>query len=129
AWRPFGTNMVWGSVSRAVRTPSRFDRDLINPGVLAGGPDFDSEDLVAYEVGYRTQPTISSSLSISVFYNVYDDLRTVEASTPAIFPLVVRNNMKGETFGIEAWGSYALAEWWRINAGLSTLHKDLRLLP
>jgi hypothetical protein len=85
AWRPFGADMIWGSVSRAVRTPSRFDRDLINPGVLAGGPDFDSEDLVAYEAGYRTQPTISSSLSISVFYNVYDDLRTVEASTPVIF--------------------------------------------
>jgi iron complex outermembrane receptor protein len=102
---------------------------LINPGVLAGGPDFDSEDLVAYEAGYRTQPTMSSSLSISVFYNVYDDLRTVEASTPVIFPLVVRNNMKGETFGIEVWGSYALSDWWRVNAGLSTLHKDLRLVP
>ena len=129
AWRPFGADMIWGSISRAVRTPSRFDRDLRNAGVLAGGPDFDSEDLVAYEIGYRTQPTRSSSLSVSAFYNVYDNLRTVEASTPAIFPLVVSNNMKGETFGIEAWGSYALADWWRINAGLSTLHKNLRLVP
>ena len=129
AWRPFGTDMIWASVSRAVRTPSRFDRDLINPGVLAGGPDFDSEDLLAYEAGYRTQPTTSSSLSISVFYNVYDNLRTVEASTPVIFPLLVRNNMKGETFGIEVWGTYALSNWWRLNAGLSTLHKDLRLVP
>jgi iron complex outermembrane receptor protein len=129
AWRPFGADMFWGSVSRAVRTPSRFDRDLMNPGLFAGGPDFDSEDVVAYEAGYRTQPTNSSSLSISVFYNVYDHLRTVEASTPAVFPLLVLNNMKGETFGIEAWGSYALADWWRINAGVSTLHKELRLVP
>ena len=63
-----------------------------------------------------------------MFYNVYDHLRTVEASTAVIFPLVVRNGMKGETFGIELWGSYALSGWWRIDAGLSTLHKDLRLV-
>jgi iron complex outermembrane receptor protein len=54
-------------------------------------------------------------------------LRTVEASTPAIFPLIVLNNMKGATYGVELWGNYAPASWWRLSAGLSTLHKDLRL--
>ena len=128
AWRLSDTDLLWAAVSRAVRTPARFDRDLINPGLLAGGPNFESEDLLAYEAGYRGQPSRATSFSLSLFYNVYDHLRTVEASTPVVFPLVVRNGMKGETYGVELWGNYALTPCWRLSAGVSTLHKDLRLV-
>jgi len=127
AWQVSDTALLWGAVSRAVRTPSRFDRDLFITGVFAGGPSFDSEDVVAYEIGYRGQPSSSLSLSVSAFYNVYSDLRTVEASTPATFPLIVANGMEGDGYGIEAWGTYALSSWWRVSAGISAMHKDLHL--
>jgi iron complex outermembrane receptor protein len=127
SWRIFNTDLLWGAISRAARTPSRFDSDLFVTGSFGGGRDFVSENLTAYELGYRAQPSKVMSFSISAFYNVYDHLRTVEASTPVIFPLVVLNNMKGETYGLELWGNYAFASWWRLSAGLSTLHKDLRL--
>ena len=129
AWRPSENALLWLGVSRAVRTPSRFDRDLINPGVLAGGPDFVSEQLVAYELGYRAQVTDRLWLSASAYHNVYDDLRTVEATGPLVFPLEVRNGMRGETSGLEVWGSYALTDWWRLNGGISLLEKDLELRP
>jgi iron complex outermembrane receptor protein len=129
AWRLSENALAWAAVSRAVRTPSRFDRDLINPGILDGGPDFVSERLIAYEVGYRAQPNERFWFSVSTYYNVYDDLRTVEATSPSVFPLQVRNGMHGDTYGLEAWGAYALTDWWRLNAGLSLLHKDLRLDP
>ncbi|MFZ2032043.1 MAG: TonB-dependent receptor [Vitreimonas sp.] len=127
AWRLSENALAWAAVSRAVRTPSRFDRDLINPGILNGGPDFVSETLIAYEAGYRAQPNERFWFSISTYYNVYDDLRTVEATNPSVFPLEVRNGMHGDTYGVEAWGAYALTNWWRVNAGLSLLHKDLSL--
>jgi iron complex outermembrane receptor protein len=127
AWRPADDQLVWAAVSRAVRTPSRFDRDLQNPGILAGGPDFVSESLVAYELGYRAQPAEKFWYSASAFYNVYDDLRTLEGSGPAVYPLVIRNGMHGNTYGLEAWGAYALTDWWRVNAGFSLLRKDLSL--
>jgi iron complex outermembrane recepter protein len=126
-WTVFDTDLVWASISRAVRTPARFDRDLVNPGLLSGGPDFVSEKLVAFELGYRGQPARDLSFSISAYYDIYDDLRTVEASLPSIFPLAVKNGMEGETYGIETWGNYAATSWWRLSAGLATLHKDLRL--
>ncbi|MGQ0740989.1 MAG: TonB-dependent receptor plug domain-containing protein [Alphaproteobacteria bacterium] len=126
AWLASETSMLWVAVARAVRTPSRVDRDLYVTGLLAGGPDFVSEDLIATEVGYRGQPAPNFSLSASVFFNVYDDLRTVEA-TGAPFPLVVKNNMEGETYGAEAWAVYDATDWWRLRAGVSTLHKDLEL--
>ena len=106
AWRPNDDALIWGAVSRGVRTPSRFDRDLINPRLVAGGPDFTSETLVAYELGYRGQPATNLSLSVSAYYNVYDNLRTAEASTAAVFPLVIRNGMRGETYGVETWAAW-----------------------
>lgn len=127
AWRPDASTLVWAAVSRAVRTPSRFDTELVNPGVLNGGPDFGSEEVVAYELGYRAQASERLWFSVSTYYNVYEDLRTLEATTLAVFPLEIRNGMSGNTYGVEAWGSYSLADWWRLNAGLNWQDKDLEI--
>jgi iron complex outermembrane recepter protein len=129
AWQVSDTALLWAAASRAVRTPSRVDRDLFITGTFAGGPSFDSENVIAYELGYRGQPLPSLSLSVSAFYNVYDDLRTVEASSLATFPLVVRNGMEGSGYGVEAWGTYEVSSWWRLSAGVSAMHKDLKLKP
>jgi len=129
SWSVSNRTMLWTSVARAVRTPSRFDTDLVNPGVFAGGPDFESEELLAYEAGYRGLLSPSLSLSVSAFYNSYDHLRTVEGSTPAVFPLVVRNNMEGDTQGVETWANLAVRDWWHLSAGFSALRKNLRLAP
>src|SRR5205823_7992061 len=60
AWRLSEQQTIWSAISRAVRTPSRIDREFSVPGsppfLLAGGPDFDSEALLAYGLGYRVQP-------------------------------------------------------------------------
>ncbi|HYI07605.1 MAG TPA: TonB-dependent receptor [Thermoanaerobaculia bacterium] len=129
AWTVSNRTLLWTSAARAVRTPSRFDTDLINPGILAGGPDFESEELVAYEAGYRGLLSPAFSLSVSAFYNSYDHLRTVEGSGPAVFPLVVRNNMRGDTQGVETWADFAVRDWWRLSGGFSALRKNLRLAP
>ncbi|MGH8591830.1 MAG: TonB-dependent receptor plug domain-containing protein, partial [Gammaproteobacteria bacterium] len=60
AWRLSEQQTLWSAISRAVRTPSRIDRELFLRGPpdfrIDGGPDFDSEELLAYELGYRVQP-------------------------------------------------------------------------
>jgi iron complex outermembrane receptor protein len=129
AWRATPTTLLWAAASRAVRTPSRFDRDLINTGLIAGGPTFDSERLDAYELGWRAQAFSRASISVSAFYHDYDDLRSVESAGAAVFPLEIRNGIRGRTYGVEAWGAYVVTGWWRLRAGLSTLHKDLELKP
>jgi len=47
AFRPAAQRLLWGAWSRAVRAPSRFDRDVFFPGtpphIVQGGPDFQSE--------------------------------------------------------------------------------------
>ena len=75
---------LWGAVSRAVRVPTRFDTDLRFrvPGtdilLLTGIEDFESEDVVAYEAGYRQQFRERISFDIAGYVNHYDDLRTQE---------------------------------------------------
>lgn len=117
--------VVWAAVSRAMRTPSRFDRELHNTGILAGGPNFRAEELIAYEAGTRARLADNVTGSLSVFYNVYDHIRTVEPP----FPLTVSNLMEGKTYGLEAWTTYEPLLWWRLKGGLTVLRERLRLKP
>jgi len=132
-WKPSETTTLWAAASRAIRSPTPFDRDVIEkvgPMVfLTGGADFRSEKLMAYEVGVRVRPSPRASFSISTFYNVYDDLRSVEITPVTFLPLMWGNGMKGHTYGLEAWGDYRVTSWWRLSAGLSLLDKHLKFAP
>jgi iron complex outermembrane receptor protein len=130
AWKPDAQRLVWGAVSRAVRAPSRIDRDLFvnaGPTQLNGGPDFVSEVVKAYEVGYRAQPSPQATYSISLFHNVYDRLRSVEPAPGG--GVVLGNKMEGTGDGLEAWSSYQPARNWRLSAGAFFLKQRLRLKP
>jgi iron complex outermembrane receptor protein len=126
AWQPNASTLFWAAISRAVRTPSRIDRDLEAPGILAPSPDFQSEKLIAYELGYRDQLTRNLNLSVSTFYNDYNDIRS-DGLTNGGFPVVLENGIAGNTYGVEVWAKYGLFDWWRLAAGFNTLHKDFHL--
>ena len=126
AWQPDDRTLLWAAVSRAVRTPSRIDRQLTALPVLVAAPDFTSEKLVAVEAGYRGQPSSTTSLSINGFVNFYNDLRSTEF-VDGHFQLM--NGEEGRTYGIEAWGNAQLAPAWRASLGVSTLWKDLHTKP
>jgi iron complex outermembrane receptor protein len=135
AWtKPRST--LWAAVSRAVRTPSRIDVDYFLPTTpqppttpsVAGGPDFVSEKLVAYELGYRFQPNTLSSFSISGFYNTYDDIYSVEA-LPNTLTYQIQNGSAAETWGAEFSGNYQVMHNWRIRGGYTFFKKDIYAKP
>ena len=129
AWQPSDRALLWGAVSRAVRTPSRIDRQLEFLPILAPATGFRSEKVIAFEAGYRGRPTRRSSLSVSLFFNLYDDVRTTEASPGGALPIRLANGLEGHTYGFEAWSSSQLTPWWRLNLGASALFKRFRLKP
>ena len=130
AWQPNERALLWAAVSRAVRTPSRVDRQLEFQPLLLPAPDFVSEKLIAFEAGYRGQPTARTTLSVSLFLNLYDDIRTTDLITPPPnIQVRLGNGLEGHSYGIEAWGGVQLADWWRLNLGLSTIFKDFRAKP
>lgn len=127
-WSASATSFFWGAVSRAVRTPTRIDRELNFPGLVDAATDFESEEVLAYELGWRGQPTGDTSLSVSLFYNDYEELRALATSDgDGLF--VLSNVLEGDTWGVEAWGEWRPFDWWRLRAGLRTLEKDLTLEP
>jgi iron complex outermembrane receptor protein len=129
AWTPDSTTLVWAAVSRAVRSPTPFDRDvrerLGGQLFLIGDADFRHEDLTAYEAGTRLEFGGRATLSVSGFYNVYDDLRSIEFAPVTLLPLRWGNRMRGDTYGVEAWGEYRVTNWWRLWAGYAFLEKNL----
>jgi iron complex outermembrane receptor protein len=128
AYQPSDRSLFWAAVSRAVRTPSRIDRQLELLPLLAPSTDFGVEKLTALEAGYRGEPASWLSLSVNLFYNFYDDLRTTEFLNGQTIPIELLNGRKGRTYGIEAWGKAQVTPSWRLSLGVTTLHKNLHVL-
>lgn len=128
SWQASERAFLWASASRAVRTPSRIDRELTLPGVLVGG-NFRSEVLNAYEVGYRGRPTERTSVAVSLFHNDYDDLRTADLDPVTVVPFRLSNTARGSVRGVEAWGSWDPTDRWRLSASIALLDKDLEHKP
>jgi iron complex outermembrane receptor protein len=146
-WTPRQNQTLWSSVSRAVRTPSRYEHDSYNCwGVFPGGggtptemefvcdEDYDSEELTAYELGYRLEASKSVMLDFAGFFNVYDNLRTYEGQSPTFemtpaphmrLPFSPDNQMDGETYGVEVSGNWQVMENWKLAAGYTFLQMQM----
>jgi iron complex outermembrane receptor protein len=140
-WHPDEQDMVWTSVSRAVRTPSRIEEDLhIVQAVVGGGsldtvanPGFEGEQLIAYEMGYRRQWTPEISTDISAFYNLYHGLSTTTFDGFIIGTNPIRlaealapvGNASAQTHGIETTLNWRPLETVNISASHSLLVMEL----
>ena len=134
SWMMSESEQLWAAASRAIRAPTPFDRDVVEKvgglTFLTGNAAFRPERVTAYELGYRALPSSRFSVSASVFYNHYDDLRTVDPASATVFlPLHWGNAMEGSTYGVETWADLQVLSWWRLTPGLRTLHKQLRFKP
>jgi iron complex outermembrane receptor protein len=167
-WKPKPRHAIWGAISRAVRTPSRAEDDIqirsrvdvvpvdLGPPVgvtpipfittLNGSRSYKSEQLLAFELGYRVQPIDNASLDIAAFYNIYDDLRSISPrrgvlpdGTPIPEPGLtgtppnltgevaydIGNYLEGDTYGLEVAGDWHPLEAWKLRAGYSFLEVQL----
>jgi iron complex outermembrane receptor protein len=129
AWSASNDQTIWGAVSRAVRAPSRIDRDLYSPAVppylLAGGPDFESEVLLAYELGYKFQPLKTVTASIATYHNRYSKLRSLEGGPP----YVLGNGLRAKASGVETELNWQPTRGWRFDLGYTYLWLDLSREP
>jgi iron complex outermembrane receptor protein len=132
-------NTLWAAVSKAARTPDRLDTALrINTGNAAapgstpiltslfGNPNYQNENLLAYEAGYRTGLSNHLSFDASAYYNDYSNQQTTEPSalffetSPApahfVMPSIYKNRGYGETHGLEVSLNCKPIERWTMGA-------------
>ena len=131
SWQVSDRASVWAAASRAIRSPTPFDDDVVEKissvVYLAADSRFRPEQVTAYETGLRAEASARLSLSVAAYYNVYDDLRTVEPASSNVFlPLYWGNLMRGDTYGLEAWANWQATDWWRLSPGVSWLKEQLR---
>ncbi len=146
-WQLSEHQRVWGSVSHAVRTPSRAEEDGQTnlmavppqpetggvPAIVAiiGDRHFNAEQLTAYELGYRTELNQNFSLDFTTFYNDYDHLLTTEQGTPfleltplpphLVLPLYLHNSLSDDNYGAEIAADWRPIKNWRLQLAYSYL--------
>jgi iron complex outermembrane recepter protein len=156
-WTPDQQQSIWLAASRATRTPSQAEDSIALNSVLPpplppplpplpiptqlsvlGNPDQGSEDVISFELGYRVRPTEDLSLDFAAFYNIYDNLASVEAESGALVPCPTPpffvcflgtsrfdNLGSAESYGFEAAVDWRPESWWRLQGAYTYLHLDI----
>jgi iron complex outermembrane receptor protein len=93
---------------------------------LLGSRRLESEELLAYEAGYRWQATSRLSFDLAGFYNVFDDVTSaqlghvdLETNPPPphlLLPVIINNANAQRSFGAEGSVNLSLASWWKLSA-------------
>lgn len=139
-WLPDHHQTFWGSVSRAVRTPTPLEVDVdstlgTGPGVraaLIGNENFGVEKLTAYELGYRNQITPEVSIDLATFLNDYDQLATLDLLPLSavnngidpphlLVPVIFRNVMSATGYGYEFAGKWKVSDSFNLSLNYSFL--------
>jgi len=145
SWAATDVHTLWGAVSRAVHTPATGEEDIRMvariecidplgnvtgsnpcPGIAGGFPtqvimqgnpnDLKSEELIAYELGYRARFQDYFSVDLAAFYNDHENiLGTSFGGTQlqngyADLTLPFRSGVEGHTYGVE------LEANWQVNS-------------
>lgn len=132
---------IWSSVSRAVRTPNRYERGrhviastsagpagLPLAVTLDGSTDTVSESLIESEVGYRVQRR-GYSFDLAGFAGEYMNLASLDRGIQEIgqemgtqvlrVPFTSGNSAHADTRGVELAGTWKPARWWEVAAHYS----------
>ena len=143
-WKVHREHMLWAAVSRAITIPNdfqalgrRLETTFPGPGgmvggiVLLGNRDLQEQGLLAWEFGYRAQPTRNTAFDVAGFCNIYHDFIGAWPSQPVfdpsgpppqfVVPLYFQNNTATRTYGAEFSGSFAPTPSWKLSAGYTWL--------
>ena len=149
-WSITPRQALWVSGTRAVRTPSRIEDDVrltdfatVTPLPIylrvLGNRQFHSEELVAFEAGYRALMTDRFHIDVAMFHNNYDDLSSFQVGTffleptpvpvHAVLPLLTSNGIRGTTDGFELAADWRPATWWELKGSYAYLTMGLETKP
>jgi iron complex outermembrane receptor protein len=140
---PDTRNTLWASVSRAVRSPSRVEHDAhvfaglvpMQPLPVAAGyignPNLESEQLLALESGYRTEPVSNLSFDLTGFLNFHHGVvETTPIAAPALsldpvphleLPIGPVNSGSGISYGAEIGSRWKVSDQFTLSASYSYL--------
>ena len=174
-WKAAENRTFWGSLSRAVKTPSISETSVTTRGInffsdvgslgdlfppdttymmsISGNENLNSEELTAFELGYRELFNNNLKVDITTFYHQYKDILAYVAGDSCLsgttdisvsssdfvtcrvnpppsggsaveFPTKLVNGLNAKTYGLEAIVDWQAKDWWKLQASFSTLQVD-----
>lgn len=100
------------------------------------GRDVEAEEVLAFELGYRVQPTERLSLDVATYYHALDrivswdlGMPTVDPGPPprTIIPISPGNQNQIDIYGVELAYNYSATDHWRLRGGYSFMHYEKNL--
>ncbi|HLZ39874.1 MAG TPA: TonB-dependent receptor [Candidatus Sulfotelmatobacter sp.] len=147
---PSKNQTFWAAFTHALRTPSDAERAFYLTGFTGSlinglpffarfnaNPDFHSEELNGYELGYRQLMHENVFVDVAAFYNHYGDFFSEDLLLPILLennpapphyllPARFGNGLVGSTRGIEIAPQWKPMPQWRLEASYSFLQMELR---
>ena len=149
-WTPTDKQTLWAAFTHAVRTPSDAERDFYLSGYIGSGPgglpyfarfngnpNFQSEELNGYELGYRRLLVRQFYVDIATFFNHYGDLfseditgapflETSPSPPHYLLPADFGNGLLGTTEGVEIAPEWRPTTFWRLRGTYSFLEMHIK---
>ncbi len=94
------------------------------PQPLVGNPHFRAEELLALELGARGRLAEDLAWDLALFYNRYDELRSVDRSEQT--ESRISNDIEGDSYGAELELNWTPRADFRVELGYSWLRLDLQ---
>ena len=95
---------------------------------LYGNKDILSEELLAYEAGYRVKILSGVNIDTAFFYNVYKNLSGFYIGDyrpdTHIYEILVGNLSEGKTYGVEFAMAIQVLDWWRLQGAYTFFKMD-----
>jgi len=152
-YTPSTRQTLWAAFTHAVRTPSAAERAFyltgfigLQPGGLpffarfSANPNFGSEELNSYELGYRQLLSQKLFFDLAAFYNHYNNLFSEDIlgapfveDSPApihlLLPAEFGNGLHGTTKGVEISPEWRPLSFWRLRSSYSFLQMRIKKNP
>lgn len=130
-WTPNKQHSIWAAVSRAVVLPNRAQHSIrlfkTMPGTntffdAKANPDMKTENLLAYELGWRWQIMNNLDVDTALFYNIYDRMQGTQFTGVVkidpvygdIHQATVSNYRRVKSYGLEMSLNYRVSHDWRL---------------
>ncbi len=130
---------LWAGITRSVTTPSdleeRFLLQAASPTLvvqLIGNSQFESENVLGYEAGYRGTVNKHLYFDASGFWNQYDRLQSfgpvviTQSGGKLYYTIQYANQISGSASGFEFAPQVAIGSFWRLNLAYSFLNSHFK---
>jgi iron complex outermembrane receptor protein len=146
-WTPNKKHSVWAAVSRAVVLPNRAQHSIhlfkqipgTNPAVFGNAianSQMNTENLLAFELGWRWQVNHHLDVDTALFYNIYDRMQgtsfvgdAYQIDGVTVKDATVANYRQVKSYGLELSANYRVNQDWRLQASYSANQFEVRYDP